>query len=186
MSDLGGVRNKLLCFLSTTPITLKSLILAQIWSTLTHRMPNLHCRCGGFNYMGFHGADIEGCSGEAPVVILGSLERGWLQIDVVVSGMLSLVHWYLSWVGNYSITLIHEGWLTRSRERSGTFVQLDGAATQLVFDLDCHSCRCCQMLATAVFQFEFGVNRVFVDKSVKTESYQIQLTYKDTNRILEN
>ena len=87
ISDLGGVRNKLLRFLSTllggvltTPINQKSAILAQNWSThtRTQRMPILYCRCGGFNDVGLYG--------EAPGVGRGSPRRGWLQIDVAASG----------------------------------------------------------------------------------------------------
>ena len=36
--------------------------------------------------MGLHGADARGCSGETRGVVRGSPRRGWLQIDVVVSG----------------------------------------------------------------------------------------------------
>ena len=36
--------------------------------------------------MGLYGVDTEGCSGEAPGVVLGSLRRGWLQTDLAASG----------------------------------------------------------------------------------------------------
>ena len=100
-------------------------------------MPILHCRC-----MGLHGADVERCSpehpsGEAPGVILGSLKRDWLQIDVAAIGDAPVARLsVLGWESLYN-----------SNPRK--------TATQLVLDLDCHqmletaqlTC-CCQMLAT--------------------------------------
>ena len=50
----------------------------------------------------------------------------------------SLLHGCLSWVGNHSST---KDGSTVHRNAEGTFVRPDGTATQLVLDLDCHSCQ---------------------------------------------
>ena len=122
----------------TAPIKTKSVILAQNWLKLTHTMPILHCRCGVFNSVGLHGADVRGCSGEAPGVIRGSLRHGWLQTGVAVSGDALWCTVVRSRVGNNFISLIHEGWLTRARGCSGNIrlIWRDGDWTYTVTPVD--------------------------------------------------
>ena len=69
--------------------------------------------------MELYGADIDGCSGEAPGVIRGSPRQGWLQIDVAASGYTLCCTDVRLRVGSHSTFLIKEGGLTRAREHRG-------------------------------------------------------------------
>ena len=90
----------------TTPIELKLIVVTQNLLKPTHRMPILHCRCGGLNSTGLHAADVRGCSEEAPDVVRSSLSRVWLQINVVDSADALWCTDVRPRVGNHCIYLI--------------------------------------------------------------------------------
>ena len=79
--------------------------------------------------MRLHGADVDGCSGKAPGVVLGLPRRVWMQIDVAVSGDALWCTDVCTIVVNNFVSLIPV-----HGNAEGTSVQPDGRATRLFLD----------------------------------------------------
>ena len=95
-------------------------------------MPFLPCRCGRFNVMGRSWEDDDGYSGEALGVVRSSPRRGWLPLNVAVSGDALCCTVVCPGLGITFIALIHEGWFSCVQE----YILSDLTGLRLLLDLD--------------------------------------------------